>query len=52
LNENQRQIVGMKDKQIEAMEKQIDKLINKLQIQNVNNGNVNHGTINRRLVHI
>ena len=45
LNENQRQIVGMKDKQIEAMEKQIDKLINKLQIQNVNNGNVNHGTI-------
>ena len=45
LNENQKQIVGMKDKQIEAMEKQIDKLVNKLQIQNVNNGNVNHGTI-------
>jgi len=49
LNENQKQIIGKKDKQIEIMQKQIDKLVNKLQIQNVkqnvNNGTVNHGTI-------
>jgi len=44
LNENKTQI-GTKDKQIEIMQKQIDKLVNKLQIQNINNGNVNQGTI-------
>jgi len=44
LNESQKQI-GSKDKQIEIMQKQIDKLINKLQIQSINNGNINNGSI-------
>ena len=30
-----------KDKQLEKMQKQIDKLTNKLQIQNINNGTIN-----------
>ena len=51
LNETQNQI-GLKDKQIEIMQKQIDKLINKLQIQNINNGTINNGTINNNTMNI
>jgi len=49
LNEKDKQIkelISDKNNQFQKMQKQIDKLINKLQIQNINNGNVNNGTIN------
>ena len=49
LNETQNQI-GLKDKQIEIMQKQIDKLINKLQIKNINNGTINNNTMNIQLL--
>ena len=49
LNENQTQI-GRKDKQIEIMQKQIDKLVNKLQIQYVNNGTIINNTMNIQLL--
>ena len=51
LNETKNQI-GLKDKQIEIMQKQIDKLINKLQIQNmnVNNGSIVNNTMNIQLL--
>ncbi len=35
-----------KDKQLEKMQKQIDKLTNKLQIQNINNGTINNNIFN------
>ena len=45
------QLIKDKDKQMEKMQKQIDKLANKLQIQNINNGTVNnHNTINIQLL--
>lgn len=43
LNEKDKQInvlISNKDNQLERMQKQIEKLINKLQIQNVNNGTI------------
>ena len=46
------QLMEKKDKQLENMQKQIDKLTNKLQIQNVNNGNVNNGTVNNNTINI
>ena len=49
LNENQKQI-GLKNKQIETMQKQIDKLANKLQIQNINNGTIINNTMNIQLL--
>jgi hypothetical protein len=49
LNENQAQI-GWKDNQIEIMQKQIDKLVNKLQIQYVNNGTIINNTMNIQLL--
>ena len=49
LNENQKQI-GLKNKQIETMQKQIDKLTNKLQIQNINNGTIINNTMNIQLL--
>ena len=45
------QLIKDKDNQMENMQKQIDKLTNKLQIQNINNGTVNHNnTINIQLL--
>ena len=53
LNEKDKQILD-KDKQIEKlqtnMEKQIDKLTHKLQIQNINNGTITNNTINIQLL--
>jgi len=58
LNEKDRQLVlkdtqmdkqlALRDKKMEMMQKQIDKLTNKLQIQNINQGNIqnNNNTIN------
>ena len=46
------QLMKKKDKQLENMQKQIDKLTNKLQIQNVNNGTINHGTVNNNTINI
>ena len=48
LNEKDKQIkelISDKNIQFQKMQKQIDKLINKLQIQNINNGTVNNGNI-------
>ena len=45
-------LMEKKDKQLENMQKQIDKLTNKLQIQNVNNGTVNNGTVNNNTINI
>lgn len=55
LNTNDNELVQMmkdKDKQMENMQKQIDKLTNKLQIQNINHGmvNTNNNTINIQLL--
>ena len=46
------QIIKDKDKQMDKMQKQIDKLSHKLQIQNINNGTVNNtsNTINIQLL--
>jgi hypothetical protein len=46
------QMMKDKDKQMENMQKQIDKLTNKLQIQNINHGmvNTNNNTINIQLL--
>jgi hypothetical protein len=45
------QLIKDKDNQMENMQKQIDKLTNKLQIQNINNGTVNNNnTINIQLL--
>lgn len=48
------QMIRKKDKQMENMQKQIDKLTNKLQIQNINHGTVNtnsnNNTINIQLL--
>ena len=55
LNEKDKQIkelISDKNNQFQKMQKQIDKLINKLQIQNINNGNVNNGTINNNTLNI
>jgi len=46
------QLMEKKDKQLENMQKQIDKLTNKLQIQNVNNGTVNNGTVHNNTINI
>ena len=48
LNEKDKQIkelISDKHAQFDKMQKQIDKLINKLQIHNVNNGTINNGSI-------
>lgn len=45
-------LMEKKDKQLENMQKQIDKLTNKLQIQNMNNGIVNNGTVNNNTINI
>ena len=55
LNEKDKQIkelISDKNNQFQKMQKQIDKLINKLQIQNMNSGNINNGTINNNTMNI
>ena len=55
LNEKDKQIkelISDKNIQFQKMQKQIDKLINKLQIQNMNSGNINNGTINNNTMNI
>ena len=47
-NEKQKQL-NLQGKQMEKMQKQIDKLTNKLQIQNINQGTI-HNTINIQLL--
>jgi len=43
--------LALRDKKMEMMQKQIDKLTNKLQIQNINQGNIqNNNTINIQLL--
>ena len=49
LNEKERQITD-NTKQMEKMHKQIERLSNKLQIQNINNGTINYNTINIQLL--
>ena len=51
MNEKDKQLV-LNNSQLEKMQKQIDKLSNKLQMQNVNNGTINnfHNTINIQLL--
>ena len=47
------QLIQNKDKQMENMQKQIDKLSNKLQIQNINNnGSIHNGTVNNNTINI
>ena len=55
LNEKDKQIkelISDKNIQFQNMQKQIDKLVNKLQIQNMNSGNINNGTINNNTMNI
>ena len=54
LNEKDKQInelISNKDNQLEKMQKQIEKLVNKLQIQNINNGTItNHNVYNIQIL--
>lgn len=54
LNEKDKQInelISNKDNQLERMQKQIEKLVNKLQIQNINNGTItNHNVYNIQIL--
>tara|TARA_A100001011_G_scaffold399945_1_gene511253 strand:+ start:223 stop:1164 length:942 start_codon:yes stop_codon:yes gene_type:complete len=54
LNEKDKQINELilnKDNQLEKMQKQIEKLVNKLQIQNINNGTItNHNVYNIQIL--
>ena len=48
LNEKDKQInelISNKDNQLEKMQKQIEKLVNKLQIQNINNGTITNNNV-------